>query len=350
MTQLALNDFNTENGYITNDEVVNMINTLNRRLRTNLFIYEGRGNTRGNRSVLRDYLNESDYINNEGRTAPRIEMRKINQYINRKLREQQEQLEQDNNYFANFNKEQFKEGDKLDKLNEQINTKQNKAKEIANKIQIAKNALNEAIDLINQKDHPILDKKHKKIIIPDSPLNQDIKKEEYYEPENEELYEYLEKHIHNFDSKSEEYLIINYPFDLDRAIATLKTYDYKNDFVKERIDNKEPIITYYFNNIKSLNNIYESLYKVYKEEFKPFKIHFQLSGIFETSTFNFETYKETYEYEARYIRWKNYKSSIPILVNNEQSLEECKMYIETVLNSYETTTSNFQITKESYNS
>ncbi|KAK8881097.1 hypothetical protein M9Y10_003825 [Tritrichomonas musculus] len=330
MAQLVLNDFNTENGLITNAEVVNMINTINRHLHTNLDIYEGRGCIRANISVLRDYLNESDYINNEGRNAPRIEMRKINQYINRKLREQQERLEQeqqeqqerleqDNNYFANFNKEQFKEGDKLDKLNEQINTKQNKAKEIANKIQIAKNALKEAIDLINQKDHPILDEKHKKLIIPDSPLNQDIKKEEYYEPENEELYEYLEKHIHNFDSKSEEYLIINYPFDLDRAIATLKTYDYKNDFVKERIDNKEPIITYYFNNIKSLNNIYESLYKVYKEEIKPFKIHFQLSGVFESSIFDFSKYEERYEYEARYIRWKNYKSSIPILVNNEQS-------------------------------
>ncbi|KAK8885237.1 hypothetical protein M9Y10_040682 [Tritrichomonas musculus] len=249
MTQLVLNDLSTENGYITNDEVVNMINTLNRRLHTNLFIYEGRVNTRGNRSVLQVYLNESVYINNEGRTAPRIEMRKINLCINRKLREQQERLEQDNNYFSNFNKEQFKEGDKLDKLNEQINAKQNKAKEIANKIQIAKNALNEAIDLINQKDHPILDEKHKKLIIPDSLLNQDIKKEEYH--------------------------IINYPFDLDRAIATLKAYDYKNDFVKERIDNKEPIITYHFNNIKSLNNIYESLYKVYKEEIKPFNIHFQ---------------------------------------------------------------------------
>ena len=164
------------------------------------------------------------------------------------------------------------------------------------------------------------------------------------EPENQELYEYLEKNGSNFKSKHKDFLIINFPYDFDRAVAALQEYDYPEIFVKERYDHGEPIVTYYFNEISSLENIYESLHKVYKDELKPFKIHFQLSGIFETSTFDFETYEEKYDYEAREIRWQNYKSAIPIIVKDERNLEECKMYIETVLNSYETTSSNNKLT------
>ena len=62
--------------------------------------------------------------------------------------------------------------------------------------------------------------------------------------------------------------------------------------------------------------------------------------MFETHDFDFETYQDIYSYEAREIVWKNFKSAIPILIQNEQNLEKCKLYIETVLSSYETTTLN----------
>ncbi len=167
---------------------------------------------------------------------------------------------------------------------------------------------------------------------------------EVNEPENEELYEYLKKNGQQFTSKHNDFLIVNFPNDFDRAVAALQAYDYPEALVKERNDHGKPIVTYYFNEISSLANIYDALLHVYQSELKPFKIHFQLSGVFETSTFDFETYEEKYDYEAREIRWQNYKSAIPIIVKDERNLDECKMYIETVLNSYETTSSNNKLT------
>ena len=52
---------------------------------------------------------------------------------------------------------------------------------------------------------------------------------------------------------------------------------------------------------------------------------------------------EKFEYQAREINWNNYKSAIPIVVRDEQSLDIVKYYIESVLHSYETSTSSTKL-------
>ena len=336
MTQLTQNDFSSQTDYIINDYAIEMIQTINNRLHTNLPIHETRGNTQANRSTLRNYLNRTDYINNEGLSEPRITFRKINNYITRKIKEQ------DDEFFNHFNKEQYKYDNKLDELirkntHEKLNkrrkinddnnnnNKNDNNKLIAEKIRIAKEALDEAMNLIKSQQHHFLQ----------------------FEPENQELYDYLNKHYNSFKSKHKDFLIINIPYDFDKAVEKLSYYDkYSSSKTVERndISKNKPIIIYYFNDISSLQDIYDKLQEVFLAELKPFKIHFHLSGIFETYNLDLETREETYTYEAREIRWKNYQSSIPIIIKNTEDINLVKLYIESTLSSYETTSSNNKLT------
>ena len=336
MTQLTQNDFSSQTDYIINDYAIEMIQTINNRLHTNLPIHETRGNTQANRSTLRNYLNRTDYINNEGLSEPRITFRKINNYITRKIKEQ------DDEFFNHFNKEQYKYDNKLDELirkntHEKLNkrrkinddnnnnNKNDNNKLIAEKIRIAKEALDEAMNLIKSQQHHFLQ----------------------FEPENQELYDYLNKHYNSFISKHKDFLIINIPYDFDKAVEKLSYYDnYSSSKTVERndISKNKPIIIYYFNDISSLQDIYDKLQEVFLAELKPFKIHFQLSGVFETYNLDLETREETYTYEAREIRWKNYQSSIPIIIKNTEDINLVKLYIESTLSSYETTSSNNKLT------
>ncbi|KAK8839981.1 hypothetical protein M9Y10_031266 [Tritrichomonas musculus] len=168
-----------------------------------------------------------------------------------------------------------------------------------------------------------------------------------FEPENQEIYDYLNKHHHSFKSKHKDFLIINIPYDFDKAVEKLSYYDkYSSSKTVERndISKNKPITIYYFNEISSLQDIYDKLQEVFLAELKPFKIHFQLSGIFETYNLDLETREETYTYEAREIRWKNYQSSIPIIIKNTEDINLVKLYIESTLSSYETTSSNNKLT------
>ena len=247
-----------------------------------------------------------------------------------------------NNYntirdFLNFTDYYANEG-----INNKISTVRIKAfikrRAIEEKIVIAREALDDAINLIHEQQHPILQNENK-FIISDAPLIKN--KQNYYIPENQD------DHYSRFTSKNNDFLIISPPYDFDYAVLEFNKYftKYNNltDII-ERNDQGTPIITYYYNYIGSLDEIYEHLHEVDKKDIKLFKIHFQLSGVFETHYFDFEIYQDIYSYEAQEIVWKNYKSAIPILVKNEQNLEECKLYIETVLSSYETTTSNNKLT------
>ena len=127
-----------------------------------------------------------------------------------------------------------------------------------------------------------------------------------------------------------------------------EAWSYYNSFpaskVVNRIDENCPTITYYFNQISSLDNIYNYLKEVFSTEIKPFKLHFQLSGVFESPKYDFENDVELYEYEAKKIIWKNYRESIPTLIQLPQDIEIVKLYIESVLHSYETTQSNTKLT------
>ena len=157
----------------------------------------------------------------------------------------------------------------------------------------------------------------------------------------------MNKHYNSFISKHKDFLIINIPYDFDKAVEKLSYYDnYSSSKTVERndISKNKPIIIYYFNDISSLQDIYDKLQEVFLAELKPFKIHFQLSGIFETYNLDLETREETYTYEAREIRWKNYQSSIPIIIKNTKNINLVKLYIESTLSSYETTSSNNKLT------
>ena len=52
---------------------------------------------------------------------------------------------------------------------------------------------------------------------------------------------------------------------------------------------------------------------------------------------------ERYTYEASDINWKNYKSSIPIIVREDRDIEKVKRYIESKIYEYETTASNIKL-------
>lgn len=72
-----------------------------------------------------------------------------------------------------------------------------------------------------------------------------------------------------------------------------------------------------------------SLYK----EHKPFKLHFQLSGVFENHVYDYIANEHHYSYEYREINWQHYQQSVPIIVRDENNLDEVKSYIESVLHN-----------------
>ena len=66
----------------------------------------------------------------------------------------------------------------------------------------------------------------------------------------------LIKYYHKFVNKHRDFLIINEPHDFDKAVDQLVAYNkYKTSDVIERKDNGEPIVTYYYNLISSLDDI-----------------------------------------------------------------------------------------------
>ena len=185
---------------------------------------------------------------------------KIVDYINQLKQEQQrqqqreQQLRDDDEYFNNFNREQYKQIDSIermqkdavrDKFNEQLQRERQqsprakeereyrKQRQIERNIQIAKQALANAIELIQSNQHEILMKQNKT-------------------KENEELYDYLEQNHHKFKSKDEEYLMVNEPYDKEDA---LQQYKQRDKDKAEHEFNDKPIHVYYYNNIKSIDDI-----------------------------------------------------------------------------------------------
>ena len=213
---------------------------------------------------------------------------------------------------------------------------QQKENEIQKQISIANEALHKALEIIKTKEHlPRLKSVDKSLI-----------ETKYYFPENEELYNYLEQNNPEFNSKHDDFLMINLPKDFDKAVEAYQHYSkYTNQTIEHRDQiTNEPIQIYYYNDITSLDEIKEELQNVFKIELKPFKIHVQLSGVFEQKEYDFITDEEKYSYEARDIKWKNYRSSIPIIVKDQQNLEDVMLYIESILHSYETTSSSSKLT------
>lgn len=64
-----------------------------------------------------------------------------------------------------------------------------------------------------------------------------------------------------------------------------------------------------------------------------------MTGVFETLKDN-----DTYEYEAHDIKWWHYKGQTPIIVRLPDDIDKVRLYIESRLHEYETSTSNTKLT------
>ena len=333
---------------ISNDDIVELIKSINTIFNANLPITTTAKteawNRRKNVEVLCDWLNNRNahrFIKNDLPNAEEIDSFIIHEHkLKQILDDSHEQHYQDILKRDDYFEEDINEEDER-----YFNTKQQQIErefEIKEAINRAYEAVDDAIQLIKEQKHPVL-QKTERLIIPEAPLIKNHQKQ--YFPENEELYEYLDKFAHNFTSKHSDFLMINEPHDFDRAVNEWNHYNkYPSENTIQRKDSGKPITTYYFNQVASLDNIFECLHNVYKKELKPFKVHFQLSGVFETYTYDFESLEEKYDYKAKDIIWKNYQSMIPIIISKLEDLDIVKLYIESVLHSYETESSSTKLT------
>ncbi|KAK8838144.1 hypothetical protein M9Y10_035560 [Tritrichomonas musculus] len=324
--------------YITNGKdlatVINRyIRRLNKELNANISTLL-RDTQSMRRTRLNRYLIDNNFLDFEGST---INDDTIGDFINR--------MKHDDSYLKGF-KYSIKPNsvDKYDsfmrthlskRFTEQHDSssddeQKQKEKQINDNIKIAHDALNNALQLIKSQNlllkplPPKTNKQPKRYI------------DERFNIENHELIEYLDKFgFKGFHSNHDEYLCVNEPHDFDKAINKLIYFDkYDDESIKERTDkdNKKPIITYYFNKLKSLDDVYKGLEKIFKTEIKPFKINTQMTGVFETPK------ADDYEYEAREIKWWNYKGETPIIVRLPEDIDKVKLYIESKLHEYQTST------------
>ena len=217
-------------------------------------------------------------------------------YIQHKVR-RDIQEQGDNDFFATFDREQYKQDVKyfndsgiqqnhIDEIRrkfmQQIQQQSPRAKEEKEhrkqlrQIAIAKQALSKALELIKTKQNKIFEK-----------LQQAT-------PENQELYDYLNANKHSFTSKDAEYaqripleslrtssealngkadyLTVNEPYDRDAAIQAIRERERGYDKANHTDEEDKPIYVYYWNNIKSLEEIYDDVDCVYNKGLKPFKI------------------------------------------------------------------------------
>ncbi|WP_289705200.1 hypothetical protein, partial [Bacteroides acidifaciens] len=238
---------------------------------------------------------------------PDFNLRNETAFLIRVKREAEEQEEEEE-------EEQFEEEEE-----EQDDEQKLKQKQIEDNIKIAHDALNKALQLIKSENillRPLPPKTNKQ-----PQRYEDIR----FNNENAELIEYLKKFGYKgVHSKHDSYFIINEPENFDEAVEACSHFidQFPNDSEKvERLDedSKEPIKIYYKNGVSSIEDINEYLTEtVFKQEVKPFKIYFQLTGIFEIPPKN---ENERYTYEASEIKWKNYKSSIPIIVRESKDVD-----------------------------
>ena len=108
MTALTQGDFV---GYINNSEIVECLRLFR------LPEHPGKGAYFANIKTLCDFLNNTDYITNEGFSAPRISREKVFAFRQRRTRERNERKQRrrirerrkDDQFFRDFNKDQYKD-------------------------------------------------------------------------------------------------------------------------------------------------------------------------------------------------------------------------------------------------
>ena len=147
----------------------------------------------------------------------------------------------DNDFFNNFNRDDYKNSEPYDELTRMnVQTKFDKALAIERSINIAKQALTNALQLIQDNQHEILRKQNEST-------------------ENQELYDYLKNNhhkrslsqqsCHTFKSKDNAVLMINEPHDSEKAIETYQLRNNIQDEAEHTDEQSKPIYVYYYNNI-----------------------------------------------------------------------------------------------------
>ena len=251
----------TQNSFLgfTNNEIIECINDINQGLNENIPISRKQGSHRRNIKTLINYLNQhnaQEIINPDFNDDNEFEDGFDNFIIHEQERRKQLLNESyERNYKENIaNRESFYEdepnesdiqyfNEQQSQINQDFANKRNEEnynKNIANResfyddkldepnveyferieqaVKRAHDAVKDAIRLINE-SKPNLKKVEPKLINDKSHLL------EYYVPENQELYEYLDKFNHKITSKNNDFLIINEPHDFDKAVETLNRYE-----------------------------------------------------------------------------------------------------------------------------
>lgn len=306
---------------LSNNEIVILINNINALLNKVYEIRTGRGCKWANVRTLTTILNQNNYSEQD------ITTNSINRFINTLVDVKRHQIrEQDDKLFSEL--KQYKVNDPYDTFVRISNQNKfekwfNNERQIIKQKHLKKQSLEQ---IINNK--PLLRPLPPKTNKQPTPY---IKKR--FEKDNKSVIEFINNNS-NFVNECDKYLIVNEPHDLKAAITMLKHY---NKFKDEKIEinslNDEPIVDYYFNHIRTLENIYNALEKVFRIEYKPFKLQFTLSGVFEEYNLN------QYEYTAEKIYWAG-GDSIPIIIKSYEDLSQVKQFINATLSHYQTSTSS----------
>lgn len=92
---------------------------------------------------------------------------------------------------------------------------------------------------------------------------------------NKEIAQFIDEHQGTIDNSTDGYLIINYPHDFKYAVSRLQAYlKYDNTAITTGKLNGEPIVNYYYNHLRSMDDIWVGLEEVFACEIKPFKLNF----------------------------------------------------------------------------
>ena len=101
---------------------------------------------------------------------------------------------------------------------------------------------------------------------------------------NKEVIKFIDEHQGKIDNNTDRYLIINYPHDFNAAVSRSCSYaKYDNTAITTGKLTGESIVNYYYNHLRSMNDVYDALDEVFTCEIKPFKLNFRISGVFEVS-------------------------------------------------------------------
>lgn len=131
---------------------------------------------------------------------------------------------------------------------------------------------------------------------------------------NKEISKFINEYQGVIDNNTSNYLSINYPHDSNAVVAGFRSYAcYDNTSITIGKLNGEQIFNYYYNHLRSMNDIYAVLDEVLACEIKPLNLNFIISGAFEE------------------VFWNTKTDNRPIIIEPRDDLELVKEYMNAAL-------------------